>query len=351
MNGSKYIGMDVHTAMTVIAVLGTTGRTLAEAIVETKASAILDFIQSQRGTAWVTFEEGTQAAWLYDLITPHVAKVVVCDPRKNRVQGNKSDKIDAKRLAELLRTNALTAVYHGEESTRALKELAGSYSALVADGTRVKNRLKALFRGRGIGCSGQAVYGEQERENWLGRLEDAAVRVRAERLFEELDCLAVLREKAEKDMVAESRKHAASKILRTVPGIGPVRAALILGFAITAHRFRSKRQFWAYVGLSVVTRASAEYQLVRGHVQRSKRKTAPRGLNHNCNRALKDVFKGAAVTAAQGPWKEYFESKVAAGTPPHLAILTLARKIAAITLSLWKKGESYDETRLLMHKG
>jgi transposase len=351
MSCSKYIGMDVHRATTVIAVRSATGKVLAEAIVETKATAIMDFIRSQRGTVWVTLEEGTQAAWLHDLITPHVAKVVVCDPRKNSVQGNKSDKIDAKRLAELLRTNALTAVYHGEESTRALKELAGSYSALVADGTRVKNRLKALFRARGIGCSGQAVYGEEAHEDWLGRLQDAAVRVRAGRLFEELDCLRVLREKAEKDMVAEARKHAASKILRTVPGIGPVRAALILGFAITAHRFRSKRQFWAYVGLAVVTRDSAEYELVQGRVRRSKRQAVTRGLNPNCNRALKAVFKGAAVTAAQGPWKEYFESKVAAGTLPHLATLTLARKIAAITLLLWKKGESYDETRLLMHKG
>ena len=66
MKRDKYIGMDVHSAMTVIAVLSAAGKVLAEAIIETKASTILDFIKSQRGTLWVTFEEGTQAAWLYD---------------------------------------------------------------------------------------------------------------------------------------------------------------------------------------------------------------------------------------------------------------------------------------------
>ena len=349
MNVTKYIGMDVHRAMTVSAVLSATGKVVAEAIIETKGSVILDFIQSQRGTLWVTFEEGTQAAWLYDLIQPHVAKVVVCDPRKISTQGNKADRPDAKRLAELLRTNALTAVYHGERSTRALKELARSYSAIVGDSTRIKNRLKAVFRARGIDNSGGGIYTTEERECWTSKLEAGAVRLRVQRLWRELDTLDVLRAEAEKDMVVEARKHPSTRILQTVPGIGPVRAALILAFALTPHRFRSKRQFWGYSGLAVVTRITAEYELVKGRIRRTKRRPALRGLNPNCNRVLKDVFKGAAGTAANGPWRAYFESKVASGNKPELVLLTIARKIAAITLALWKKGERYDETKLTMH--
>lgn len=82
MNTSKYIGMDVHMATTVIAVLNSAGKTVAEAVIETTASAILDFLRSQRGNLHVTFEESPQAAWLYDLIRPHVAEVVVCNPRQ-----------------------------------------------------------------------------------------------------------------------------------------------------------------------------------------------------------------------------------------------------------------------------
>ncbi|MEJ2245783.1 MAG: transposase, partial [Acidobacteriota bacterium] len=140
MNQIKYIGMDVHMAMTVIAVLNSTGKQIAEAIIETKASTILDFISGQRGILHVTFEEGTQAAWLYDLIRPQVSQVTVCKPPRINKSENKADKIDARRLAELLRTNGLKAVYHGEHSTQALKELIRSYISIVHDNNRVKTR-------------------------------------------------------------------------------------------------------------------------------------------------------------------------------------------------------------------
>ena len=350
MNGIKYMGMDVHKASNVIAVLNGTGKLVTEAIIENKAASILDFIKSQRGRLWVTFEEGTYAAWLYDLIKPHVEKLVVCDPRKNKLllkSGNKGDKIDAKRLAELLRTESLTEVYHGENSTRSLKELAESYAALVSDSTRVKNRIKAIFRGRGIECDGRAIYRSEGREEWLRELKDEGTQRRAKRLSQELEHLECLCQEAEAEMVRESRNHRASKILRSIPGVADVRAALILAFVITPHRFRTKRQFWTYVGLSVVTRGSAEYEVVNGQVRKSKKTTLPRGLNRNYNRVLKHVFKGAAATAARGPLKEYFEGLLHRGLSPNLAHVTLARKISAITLALWKKGESYDKTRLM----
>src|SRR5438552_18257578 len=83
----------------------------------------------------VTFEEGTSAAWLYDLLKPHVTKLVVCDPRKNASmrEGNQNDKIDARRLAELLRLNHLNPVYHGEHGLRSLKELVRSYLTITKD--------------------------------------------------------------------------------------------------------------------------------------------------------------------------------------------------------------------------
>ncbi len=102
----KYIGMDVHKEAIVIAVLNGSGKLVMESIVETKASSILQFIHGLRGELHVTWEEGTWAAWLYDLLQPQVAQVLVCDPRRNALlkEGNKSDKIDARKLADLLRT-------------------------------------------------------------------------------------------------------------------------------------------------------------------------------------------------------------------------------------------------------
>ena len=121
MNTIKYIGIDVHQATSVFAIRDHQGKLVGEAVLETRPAAIIDFLKGQRGTVWVTFEEGTYANWLYDVIHPHVAKLLVCDPRKNKLDGNKTDKIDARRLAELLRLNALQAVYHGQDSNPGVK--------------------------------------------------------------------------------------------------------------------------------------------------------------------------------------------------------------------------------------
>jgi hypothetical protein len=63
---------DVHKEAISIAVLHSSGRLLMESIIETKASNILHFIQGLSGNRHVTFEEGTWAAWFYDLPKPHV---------------------------------------------------------------------------------------------------------------------------------------------------------------------------------------------------------------------------------------------------------------------------------------
>jgi len=68
----KYIGMDVHKEAIVIAVLNGSGKLVMESIIETKASSILQFIHGLRGELHVTWEEGTWAAWLYDLLQPQV---------------------------------------------------------------------------------------------------------------------------------------------------------------------------------------------------------------------------------------------------------------------------------------
>jgi transposase len=104
MNQEKYIGMDVHQATISVAVMDSSGKLIMECILETKAGTILEFIAGLRGTLSVTFEEGTSAAWLHDLLKPHVSHLVVCDPRRNALlkDGSKSDRIDARKLAELL---------------------------------------------------------------------------------------------------------------------------------------------------------------------------------------------------------------------------------------------------------
>ncbi len=349
MSDDKYIGMDVHNATIVTSVKDQPGKEIAKGIIETKAATILDYLKGIRGTLHMAFEEGNHAAWLYDLIRPHVAEVVVCNRKKKDARNHKDDKDDARDLAESLRTGALKPVYHGKRSTEPLKEFAKSYAAIVRDSTRVKSRIKALFQGRGITCDGDDFYEKDEKgqhELWLDRLDNPARRRRASRLFRELDVLDDLREEAGADLVVETKKHPAAKILESMPGIGVVRAAVIIAFVITPFRFRTRRQFWTYCGLAVMSKITGEYIMVEGQVHRSKKLPLVRGLNRDFNHALKDVFKGAAKSAANGPWKAQYDALIAKGIEPRLAMLTLARKLAATALTLWKKGELYDEKKV-----
>jgi len=346
MNDAKYIGLDVHQGTISAVVLDSAGHLLMESILETKAATILQLLHGLSGSLHVTFEEGTCAAWLHDLLQPHVMKVVVCDPRKNALlkSGNKNDRIDARKLADLLRSGLLSPVYHGENGVRVLKELGRSYLTLTRDTTRVMNRLKALYRSWAIPCAGQRVYAPRYRSEWLAKITEPGVRRRAEIYYQQLDALRSLREQVRRDLLAEGRRHSAMKLLRQIPSIGPIRAVLLIALMQTPHRFRTKRQLWAYCGLALKTSASGEYQIVEGRLKRSKKFVAIRGLNVNHNHDLKNIFKGAATRAAAvpGPFQDFHAALVARGMKPTMARLTLARKIAAITLIVWKKGVGFD---------
>lgn len=349
MSSDKYVGLDVHQASTSIAVLDCNGKSVADAVVRTRADAIRDFIIGLSGTIHVTFEEGTQAAWLYEVIRRLVAELVVCDPRQNKLlaAGNKGDRIDAKKLAELLRAGLLKGVYHSNHDTKTLKQLAHNYDSLVGDTTRVMNRIKAVFRGEAIPCSGRDVYYRRNRDQWLARLAEPGLRTRAKFLFDELEPLKALRRAANNVMLKEARRHQAFEILSKVPTLGPIRIAQIIAAVGSPHRFRTRRQFWAYCGLAVVTRSSDDYRFSQTGPLRRSRPPATRGLNRNFNRRLKHVFKSAALDGIKkDPFKSYYQARVATGMRPEMARLTLARKIANVTLTLWKNGGRFDEHKL-----
>jgi transposase len=284
------------------------------------------------------------------LIRPLVAEVIVCNPRENKLlkAGNKSDRIDVEKLGKLLRLGELRPVYQGASSGQGLKQLVHSYEGLVDDATRVKNRLKAIYRGRGLNPKGEALYGQKQRPQWLGKLQTKELQTRAAVLYEELDCVMRLRAEAAKVMLRAARKHEGYKSIISAPGLGPIRTAQVLATAITPHRFRGKRQFWPYCGLAVVTRSSSDYEWVNGGARRKRKPIQTRGLNQNHNRTMKAVFKGAAASAVQQhpEVQEYYQRLCTQGMRPEMAQLTVARKLAAIVLILWKKGASYDSKRL-----
>jgi transposase len=243
MSQGKYIGMDVHQATISVAVIDPQGKLIMESLLETKAATIVEFIRGVQGRLSLTFAEGTSAAWLHDLLKPHGDRLVVCDPRKAALwkEGSKRDR-DARKLAERLRTSQLKPVYHGAHGVRTLQELARSYLTITQDDTRVMNGIKALYRSWAVPCAGTTVYAPRHRAVWLAKIAEPGVRVRAQRLYQQLDRFQPVRREARRELLLESPRHAAVKLLRQIPSIGPMRSALLVALLQTPHRFRTKRQ-------------------------------------------------------------------------------------------------------------
>ena len=348
MQENKYAGIDLHQSTCVIEVQNQAGQVLSRSIIKTEAEALRDFFRGMGGTIHITFEVGTQSAWLYEILKPVVTSCTVCDVRKHKKRGNKSDRIDAHKLSTLLRLGELSQVHQGDRNTRKLRDLAHGYLATVSDTVRVMNRIKALYRSWGIRCEGRDVYYKRNREEWISKFPIRESGMRAGLYYGQLDLLKEQRRETKKIFLKEARRYPVQKILRKIPGFGPIRSAFAIAVIGTPHRFRTKRQLWSYSGLSVVMQTSSDYEEIKGRIIRKHRRASTRGLTQDYNRILKMVFKGAAKEAIRkDPMRTLYKIKVANGIRPEMAILSISRRIASIALVLWKRGEKFDVTKLI----
>jgi transposase len=152
----RYIGLDVHAASCTAAVVDARGKKLGSCVLETNGQALVEFFKTRPGTLHVCLEEGTQAAWLVEILSPHVAEVVVAHVSESR--GQKSDEHDAFALAERLRAGTIaTSAYKQVGSFATLRQLVKTHRMIVKDTVRVQNRIKALFRARGVCVAGKRV--------------------------------------------------------------------------------------------------------------------------------------------------------------------------------------------------
>jgi transposase len=342
----RYLGLDVHASSCTFAVLNASGKLLRRDVVETNGSVLIRYLKGVAGDLYVCVEESEWSQWLWEILRPHVRELVVY--RGEWRQGSKSDAIDARELADRLRTGRIEkTVFKDPGRFTALRELARPYRMVTADVTRVKNRLKSFYRSRGVSCTGTAVYTPSGRSERSRRLP-IATRHAIDLMGRELDALIEIKKQARDAMLRESARHPISRVLQTAPGLGPVRVAQLIAIVVTPHRFRTKQPFWSYAGFGIVNRTTSDWVREDGRwTRRSVGQT--RGLNRNHNHQLKAIFKGAATTVIahmnSNPLREDYDRLCESGTKPNLAKLTIARKIAAITLAMWKKEERYDPDR------
>ena len=340
----RYIGIDVHAASCTVAVISEAGKKLKDFPVETNGQALVEAIRMIPGHKHLVFEEGLQSAWLYETLSPHVDETVVAGVSESR--GQKDDRRDAYGLAEKLRTGSLEKrIFKAPRQFSVLRELSRIHITAAHDLVRVQSRIKSLYRSRGILVPGGSVYSARHRGEWQERLP-ASVQTRATRLYEQFDFLAEQKKQAERDLAGEARKHPIVRMLETAPGFGPIRSARLVPIVVTPHRFRTKRQFWSYCGLGIIMRTSSDWVQTAdgGWIRAPILQT--RGLTRQYNHVLKDLFKGAATTVItqqnKDPIYADYQRMLDSGIKPNLAKLTLARKIAATVLRMWKDEEAYQ---------
>jgi transposase len=346
----RFIGIDVHKDSSTVAVMGPSGKKIRCDVVETNGAVLVEMMKQIPGKRHLCIEETLQSGWLREVLHPHVEEIVIEGTTERRDRSRpKTDEADAWGLAERLRTGAVkNRVYKAPRELEALREAVLAYGLVMRDLVRVKNRLRAVYRSRGISVDGEDIYRAGRREEQQAKLSPGK-RMLVEMMVQQLDVLETLAESAEKRVEEEAGAHRAVARLKTAPGFGPIRAAQVLAFAMTPHRFRTTRQFWSYCGLSIVMRTSSDWVRENGRWIRSDNAMKTRGLTCRRQPVLKNVFKGAAHTVV-GKMKEHplackYQQMCEAGTKPSLAMLTIARKIAGAVFAMWKHEEDYDPER------
>jgi transposase len=344
----RYIGLDVHAQSTTVAVMSENGKRISWSVVETSASALIEQLKSVKGKKRVVLEEGTQSTWLSQVLTPHVDQLVVMAPKKS--DGAKNDLEDAFARAENLRTNSTgLPIFKPCLEAMALQDAVRLYTNFTKDAVRAKNRFKALLRSRGVTGLGREAYDpEPELLEEMLKQVPASVALSAEATLEQIYMMENLRARARDVLIDEARKQPAYRYLLSVPGLGDIRAATVLAVVVTPHRFRRSHHFWSYCGLAIKTASSSDFKRGPDNKWVRHREPMTRGLKHG-HPMLKSAFRGAADTVVvrlpDHPLHRHYRRLLQNGTKDNLARLTLARKLAAITLALWKNKEEYDPTK------
>lgn len=343
----RYVGMDVHEAATSICTRDRAGKIVEERVIPTTAAALRRYFPRGRRRRWaVTFEEGPLAQWIFETLDGRVGSVVVCNPRYNRLvsTGTKTDRIDAAKLAELLRLGAVRPVHHVRRPA-AIREFVTHYDTLVVDVTRAMARIRAIYRAVGLQPDNVEMYTRRGRRRWLARIRAASTRHRLDALYVQCDTTSRLRDEARVAMVTEAASHPAYELLQTIPHVGPVRAAQLLALIATRY-YPTDRHLVSYAGLAVAIRASGEYTR---DLQKSATKPRPaRGLARQCNPLLKRVLKDIALAAShgRGPLRAIYDGYIARGLATKIARVAVARRIAVIVFAMLRHGEAFDPGRI-----
>ena len=284
------------------------------------------YLRNLKGTKILTIEETTTSQWLYTELRDYVNKIIICDPHRNRLltEGPKTDKIDARKLVHLLKSNLVKEVYHSADRFLYLRRIISGYEDLVKSGVRLKNQRYSLLR-----ASGKT--GKEKDNISLAYNEDRYVLGCLDRQIASYENEKQSYENLFKKIV---RKYPEIKHQKNLPGIGVINAIKIVSRVVAPHRFANKGHYLSYAGLIKLDKISGG---------RSYGRKKPR-----YSRQLKSVYKTSILAALKGsnPIHDYYEYLIKEKHyPEHNARNKACRKLAMLSLGVFRSGRNYQPYR------
>lgn len=337
--GKVYAGLDAASSTCHVVAVDPEGSVVFDRKFDTSEANLISVFESIKGEVHVHLEATDLAGWIRRVLKPRVARVLVGHAKSSAWIAKdplKRDRLDAYKLAELLRMGRVHEVYFDDEDHRArFKQIVQHYDDLTQQQVRLKNKVKARLRAQGVIARGKTVYTPRGRGRWLGQVPSPVTREAILQLYELLDQTLAAQEHAAELMQREAGRYPEIALFDEVPGVGLVGACRFSAYVQTPHRFSSKRKLWRFCRLGIVDRSSDDKPLGR------------RMLDYNGVGSLKHMsrhaFEGAMRTKKDNLFKRsYRESLHRTHNATH-ARLNTQRKILSVLRAMWLSGRRYDE--------
>lgn len=338
-----YIGADVHSNSTELAI-ERNNKIVHRYKLPTSIAALSNVLDSLKGEKHLVIEEGPMAGWLYRNLSKKVDELIVCDPRRNKLidsDGDKDDKIDAAKLACLLRGNYLRPVYHSDDEGRTeLKRWVSLYHDRVRDAVRNINKIRACCRMHGISIPRLVVRRAAARDKWLSQTSNQMLAKQLELLWIGYDATSRQVRIARRRLSILGSKYPVIKFWSQLPGIGLVRATTLFAYLDTPWRFRRKNKLWKYCGVGLQRTTS-------GTDSKGRPKPARLQLPWAVNRTLKNAVLGAVssvINQKNNLFKEHYERMLEDGIMPSNARHAVARKLLTVMWAMWKTNSRFNKS-------
>src|SRR5713226_4766264 len=335
----SYVGVDLGSSNFQQVAIKSDGSIKVNRSFTTSEANLIKAFSDQRGEIHAHLEAGELAPWAASIIAPLVTRVVCSHPKDNAwiaKDADKCDRVDAYKLAELMRLNRFKEVHYApDQPRRNFKQLVQHYDEMTAQQARLKTKLKARLRMQGVIVRGEEVFSARGRKAVLEQVKSRDLRTAITQLYSVLDQSVAAQEQARRLMLRAAQAFPEIRIFRTAPGIGPIGACRFSAYIHTPQRFSSTRKLWKYCRLSVSHRSSNGKPLRRPRLDRS-----------GCGR-LKDVSRKAfdvAIRSRQdnGFKRAYLRALETTHDATH-ARLTVQRKIVSTLRAMWLTMTPYGD--------